>query len=95
MAFRLSRAAERDLLDILVHGLAEFGVETARDYQRGLTEVFSFLAAHPRIARERAEIRPPVRAHRYRSHLVLYDLDGDDIVILRIRHSREDWQHAD
>jgi toxin ParE1/3/4 len=54
--------------------------------------VFEFLADFPRAARLRAEINPPVRAYRYQSHMILYDLDDDDIVIvLRVRHGHEDW----
>ena len=33
----------------------------------------------------------PARAYRYKSHLIVYDLDGDDIVILRLPHARSDW----
>jgi toxin ParE1/3/4 len=51
----------------------------------------NFLSRFPRAARLRDEVDPPVRAYPYRSHLIVYDIDGDAIVILRIRHGREDW----
>jgi toxin ParE1/3/4 len=31
--------------------------------------------------------------HPYRSHIVVYLIDNDgDILILRVRHGREDWE---
>jgi toxin ParE1/3/4 len=77
---------------IFIEGLALFGLAQADKYHDGLTHVFEFLADFPRAARLRAEINPPVRAYRYQSHMILYDLDDDDIVIvLRVRHGHEDW----
>ncbi|MFT4026671.1 MAG: type II toxin-antitoxin system RelE/ParE family toxin [Novosphingobium sp.] len=40
----------------------------------------------------RHELKPPVRAYRFQSHLVFYDqLPDGGILVLRIRHGREDW----
>jgi len=49
-----------------------------------------FLAEHPLAARESAELAPPARIHPYRAHVIVYQLDGADILILRLRHGRED-----
>lgn len=94
MAYRLSRKAEDDLTQLLVGGEREFGAAQAELYFRGLERTFLLLSDHPRAARERAEITPPVRIHPYRSHVVIYRTDGDDIVILRVRHGREDWDQT-
>lgn len=42
-------------------------------------------------ARERAEIKRRVCAYAYKSHLVVYVIDGHDVMIVRIRHAHEDW----
>ena len=90
--YRLTANAEDDLTAIFIAGLAEFGLEQADAYHDGLFATFAFLAEYPRAARLRDDIDPPVRAHRYRSHLVIYELESDDLVIiLRVRHGREDW----
>jgi len=91
VAFKLSRAAVDDLLDIYFVGVERFGVKQAEEYQDGFDSAFAFLADFPRAARERTELLRESRAHPYRSHLIFYRLDGDDIFIQRIRHSREDW----
>jgi toxin ParE1/3/4 len=92
-SYRLAPAASRDFEHILHQGLEQFGIEQARRYRTGLSDAFSYLSAFPRAARLRDEIEPPVRVHRFGSHVILYDIvDDDSIVILRIRHGREDWQ---
>ena len=54
-----------------------------------------FLGDHPRAARLREEILPPVRVHRYQSQLIVYEVSEDDeVLVLRVRHGHEDWLHA-
>jgi len=91
MAYRLSRRAQDDLLQIYETGVREFGADQADRYHAGLERAFEFLSEFPRAARERTELRRPSRAYPYRSHLIFYRPDGDDIFIQRIRHGREDW----
>lgn len=91
-AYRLTKPAANDLVRIFIDGLDRFGLAQAADYRHGLEGTFAFLADFPRAARLREEISPAVRVHRYRSHLVVYRVDAEDrVVILRIRHGREDW----
>ncbi|HEX7822827.1 MAG TPA: type II toxin-antitoxin system RelE/ParE family toxin [Sphingobium sp.] len=91
MAYKLSRRAEDDLYNIYQTGVDNFGVEQAERYQDGLEQAFEFLAEYPYAARERPELNRNSRAHPYRSHVIFYRLEGADIFIQRIRHSREDW----
>lgn len=44
------------------------------------------------MARERLEISPPVRVHFHGSHVIVYAVEGDDIVLLRVLHERRDWE---
>ncbi len=90
--YRLTKAAADDVVAIFVDGFAQFGRAQAETYHDGLFATFEFLANYPRAARLREEMARPVRVHRYRSHLIIYRIDGDDtVIILRIRHGREDW----
>lgn len=93
--YRISREAENDLYAIYLTSVADFGTDQAERYQGSLEQSFDFLAEHPRAARERLEISPPIRVFRHRSHIILYRIDDEDIVILRIRHGREDWMNRD
>ncbi len=94
MGYTISRKAEDDILQIYIEGTERFGVTQAERYHQQLEEIFEFLAENPRAARERLEISPPVRFHPFQSHLVVYFVDEhEDIFIIRVRHSHEDWQN--
>lgn len=90
--FRLTRAAADDLTAIFLQGIEQFGLPQADTYHEGLSAIFAFLADYPQAARLREEISPPARVHPYKAHLVIYDVgDEDEVIILRVRHGREDW----
>lgn len=92
MSYRLTRKAEQDVIDIYLHGAREFGPDQADAYHGKLEETFSLLAERPQIAPERAEIDPPVRVFRCGSHIVVYTVGPNGgVLIVRIRHGREDW----
>jgi toxin ParE1/3/4 len=80
------------LTAIFLEGIAHFGLAEADRYHDGLATTFAFLAEYPRAARLREEINPPVRVHPHKSHLIVYEEAGDGgVIILRVRHGREDW----
>ena len=74
-----------------MRGAEQFGTAKADEYSTGLIRTVHFLASYPRAARERGEIVPPVRAHTYKSHVLIYEVEGEDIIVLRVRHGHEDW----
>lgn len=95
MVYKLSVKAEEDLIHAYREGVRMFGEEQAEKYHAGLNRVFLFLSNTPKAARERTEITPPVRIHPYRSHIIVYLADDNgNILILRIRHGREDWENS-
>lgn len=92
MVYRLTNKAEADIREIYQESRDLFGASQAERYFRNLTAVFETLAQNPRLARLRREIDPAVRIHPVGSHLVVYREDErDDILIIRIRHHRENW----
>lgn len=92
MPFRLSLAAEEDIVGIAEAGVRLFGRAQARKYHDELFAVFDLIAANPRMARERHELTPPIRVHGFKAHLVLYVIEEDGgILIVRVRHGHEDW----
>ncbi len=90
MVYRLSRKAEADILDIYLTGAGAFGQDQAERYHAGLETAFAFLSESPRAAPERAELGGS-RVHPYKSHIIIYRLDGADIFVQRVRHGSEDW----
>jgi toxin ParE1/3/4 len=92
MGFRLTAQAEEDIVGIAEAGIRLFGETQALAYHQQLFEMFELIAASPQMARERPEITPPVRVHPFKSHVIIYVLtEPDDVLIVRVRHSHEDW----
>ena len=92
MAYRLTRQAEIDVIQIYVQGARDFGAAQAEAYHHKLEGAFARIAAFPQMARERPEISPPVRIQPCGRHIVVYVAeDGGDVLIIRIRHGHEDW----
>lgn len=90
-SFRLSREADEDIVRLYLDGAGQFGVEQAERYHADLHRTFVFLAEYPFATRERNEFDPPVRIYPFRSHVVVYRVDVGRILILRVRHARENW----
>ncbi len=96
MAYAVSRAAEADLIGLYREGANRFGLTQADRYHDSLQTAFEFLARHPEAARERTEIAPPVRCHPHGAHLIIDRVDtAGHVLILRVRHGREDWESDD
>ena len=89
---RLTQAAEEDVIHVYLESARLFGRQQADRYLEGLEGAFDFVARHPLAARERREIDPPVRIHAYGAHIIVYLVEADGALILRIRHGRENWQ---
>ncbi|MCF6302500.1 MAG: type II toxin-antitoxin system RelE/ParE family toxin [Devosiaceae bacterium] len=93
MAYRRSEKADEDIITIYVDGVRDFGVTQAEKYHAELEQLFELIADTPKLARERHELKPPVRIHPYKSHIIIYIIDDrNDVLILRVRHGHEDWE---
>jgi len=56
-----------------------------------LGQLFTLLADHPEIARERKDVRPAVRLHPYQSHLIIFTSTDQTLEVIRVVHSRSNW----
>lgn len=90
--YRLSPAAQQDLESIWDFTAQTWLPDQADSYLRGLAEKLTLLCANPLIARERAEIDPPVWLHPYKSHVIIYRIEADHLAVIRIVHVRQHWQ---
>ena len=92
MKLRITLEARADLVDIHTHGVRQFGEAQAERYQRGFIEAFRALTEFPLVNRERPELGPGRRTQMVGSHIVFYRIEEDTVVIIRVRHGREDWR---
>ncbi|MEM1038008.1 MAG: type II toxin-antitoxin system RelE/ParE family toxin [Pseudomonadota bacterium] len=94
MSYRLTADAALDLMQVYYEGLELFGVKQAETYQDRLDQAFGAIAINPLASQERAEINPPVRIRPVGAHIIIYVVNLDGVLILNIRHAREDWQNS-
>lgn len=96
MRCRTTLRADEDLFAVYANGLRDFGEAQTERYLSGLLEAFAFITAYPLSARERREFSPPVRMHVFGSHVIVYAVRQEDVLILRVLHARQDWRrHLD
>jgi toxin ParE1/3/4 len=92
VSYRLTRKAAADLRRIFTEGMTLFGSAQAERYHARLRRTFDLLAANPEMARERTELSPPARVHPCGSHIIVYVVAEDGaVLVVRVRHGREDW----
>ncbi len=91
MTYRFTRRAAADLQHIFIEGVTQFGLAQAERYHKRLRHVFELLAGNPEMARERPELSPPARVHPCGSHIIIYVVDDRGVLVVRVRHGREDW----
>lgn len=88
--FRVSRAAQADIREIGRYTQRQWGKDQRRVYLNGLNESFHLLANTPLLASERQGFDPPVRIHPYGKHLIVYVIEVDGILIVRVLHQSMD-----
>lgn len=96
MPLKLSRPAEDDTDLIYECGATRFGMDVADRYAANIDRALVLIERHPHIARLREEVDGRTRAYPVGTHLIIYEVDDEsNVLVLRIRHAREDWQHID
>ena len=92
MAVKLTKSAEADLAHVYIEGFLQFGEAQSDRYQIGLADAFERLGRYPLAARAAPELGPDIRVSPYQSHVIVYRANGREVLILRVRSAREDWQ---
>lgn len=96
MRYRLTGRARADVRALYRNGVLQFGETTAKRYITGLRDAFFRLAEFPNLGPKRDGFDRSFRTLTYGVHVILYRSEGEgEVVILRVRHGREDWQSDD
>ena len=90
--YLLTPAAQTDLNDIWDYTARTWSPEQASLYVRNLKQTLQMIVSQPKLARERNEISPPVRIHPYASHLIIYRIEDNQVLVIRIVNARQSWQ---
>lgn len=91
---RLSASARQDLVDIRDQGTRDFGPTMAARHLAGLEARFALLRQHPFAGAPRPEFEIGIRSLAHPPHRILYPVDGDAMLIVRIIHQARDVRRA-
>ena len=90
MKVRFTTQADSDIIECYLYGILNFGQDQADRYEQSLRQAFDIIAANPRIASERHEYEPPLRIHHHAKHYIVYLIEQDHILVLRVLRDEVD-----
>lgn len=90
MEYRLTNEADEDVVESYLYGLRNFGGIQAERYATSLDRCFDLIATFPEMARERPEFNPPVRIHHHERHYIIYRIELDHVLIIRVLRGEMD-----
>jgi toxin ParE1/3/4 len=95
MAHRVAPSAECDLDDIWFYVAKESGnIEIANRLVDSITDRFFLLTSFPYMGRSRDEdFGPDCRAFAVGEYVIVYEVDAEDVLILRVAHGRRDTEN--
>jgi toxin ParE1/3/4 len=88
--WKLSRRARKDLAEVWQYSNRQWGPEQADRYIAGLQEACGKLAANPSLGRPIPEVPKEIRQYRYGSHVIVHQMDGEQVYVARILHEGMD-----
>ena len=91
-AVRLTPAALSDLEDIWRFTFETWGLSQAENYVAELNARFEWLSGSPGTGRQFREGNDSPRIYAHRSHIIAYRHGSDGVEIIRVLHSRRDWE---
>lgn len=94
MAHRLAPEVEAELDNIWYYLARESGnIEIADRLIDSITDRFFLLAGHPYVGRRRdQDLRPGLRSFPVGEYVIIYRIEGVDVLILHVAHGRRDLE---
>ncbi len=91
LLLKLSFKARKDLNHIFDYGRKEFGEPVARNYLLRLQNAMRVIEDQPRLAPLHPELGSATRLHSVGSHVVIYEIEDQRIVVIRILRAEQNW----
>jgi toxin ParE1/3/4 len=86
----LTLAAERDLIDIYLFGVVEFGAKQAERYSVQISAKMTLIADNPSFGADYSFVQSGLRRAECGAHAIYYRRAGEGILALRILYARMD-----
>ncbi|MDH5723014.1 MAG: type II toxin-antitoxin system RelE/ParE family toxin [Alphaproteobacteria bacterium] len=89
---QFSQKASRDIDEIYLYGLINFGEDQADFYSEKMKKLMLETLRHnPEIGRLDTRVNPAVRRFEFESHVIFYDVTETEIIIVRILYGGMDF----
>lgn len=82
--------AESDLINIWIYGCTTWGATQADSYADSIENTLNALASSPEKNHVRNNFRPPIRICHHVSHMIIYTIEKNSIVVVRVLHKAMD-----
>lgn len=91
---KLSSAARADFVVIRKYSIEQFSADVADRYFTGFNELFDLLRRHPKAGLPEPNLGKGIRKITHRQHRIIYHVQDDVVVIIRIIHHAMDVKRA-
>ena len=88
-SYRLSKAAEEDLIGMAFFGDEHFGIAQSNRYRDQLVRRFTVLADQPLLYPAVDHLREGYRRSVCGVHSIFYRIDGNDVKIIRVLKNQD------
>jgi len=89
--FKLSKKAERDLVNIAKYTIQNFGEQQSIKYKTELQDCIIRLVKNPKLGRSAAQFHPNLRRYNFKAHSVFYEVTDYGIFIVRVLGQQMDF----
>jgi len=86
--YRLTVEAHSDLVEIALYTQDRWGERQEEAYISQLYDRFAALSDNPLLGRPCDDVRPGLRRVEEGSHVVFFERDGDEVLVVRVLHER-------
>jgi len=90
LKYELSKLGLRDISSIWNFTAEKWSVNQANKYYKQLIKEIDGICKNPEIGKSIEEVKEKYRSRTFKSHLIIYKIEGEKIFIDRILHQKMD-----
>lgn len=86
VAYRLTRDAQTDLIEIRRYTVKQWGLEQSKKYLLELRQTIKVLSETPEIGKQRHEVGNKVFSFPHVSHVIYYIINNKQLIVFGVLH---------
>jgi toxin ParE1/3/4 len=87
-AYRLTPAAQSDLIEIRQFTVKQWGVAQSKKYTSELRKIIRLLAENPSLGKLRSDVQSNVLSFPYAGHVIYYCIHEQQLIVFGVLHKR-------